>query len=117
MQAHIIDSQRLVRLTQNPDTLRVLVKPSERLNFSSARRPATPERLSETSPGKCGGRILGLYTANFLMLSGESQRHAGRLPDLQTPHGRSTTQDTKEGYLNSHWQELPQQPVVSSTVV
>ena len=71
MQAHIIDLQRLVRLTQNPDTLRVLREAIRTAQLLLRKEARNTRRATQTRPSKCGCNILGLYAANFLMLIGE----------------------------------------------
>ena len=119
MQAHIIDLQRLVRLTNNSDSLRVLheaitaAKAQDRDEARQARRAARYQarRQRQQDSGALRCRLRRVEWRRLNVMRVESQM------GLQLGQGISG-QDTTQGYLRSYW--LEQQglhPGVSSTVV
>ena len=118
MQAHIFDLQRLVRLTKNPDTLRVL---SEAITTARARKhhEARERRrairnqarlMRQQSSGALRRRLRRVEWRNINDMRVESQTA------IMLAQGVGT-QATREDYLRTHWLGQPQEPNVSSTVV
>ena len=118
MEAHISDLRRLVKLTTNRDTLRVLSDA-----ISKARRRARDDARQERRAARYQARHQRRQMSVNLRRLLPNTKWA-KLNDLrvETQTARSVadgvgTQDTREGYLHTHWQGQPQQPNVSSTVV
>ena len=118
MQAHILDLKLLSKLTQNPDTLRVL---------SEAITTARVQARHEARKNRRAIRDQALQTRR--QASADLRRKHRRcqwrnLNDMRVESQTAImlgqgvgTQATRENYLRTHWLWQPQHPNVSSTVV
>ena len=118
MQAHILDLRRLVKLTDNPDTLRVLseaitaAKTQARDEKRQRRRAARDQarRQRQQTSGALRRRLSLVEWRGLNGMRVDSQM------DLQLRQGIGG-QDTIQGYLRSYWWRQGRNPDVSSTVV
>ena len=118
MQAHILDLKRLFKLTQNPDTLRVLseaitkARAQKRHEAREHRRAIRNQarQMRQQNSGALRRLLRRVERRNLNDMRVESQTA------IMLAQGVGT-QATREDYLHSHWLGQPQQPNMSSTVV
>ena len=118
MQAHIIDLRRLVRLTQNPDTLRVLREAIRTAQLQLRQQARNTRRALRDQARQVRRQNSGALRRQFPNVEWRSLNDMRvETETFELLMAGVGTQDTREGYLKSYWQGRSQQPVVSSTVV
>ena len=118
MQAHILDLKHLSKLTQNPDTLRVLseaittarvqARHEARQNIRAIRDQARQTRRQGSVDLRRKHRRCQWRNLNNMRVESQTVIMLGQ---------GVGTQATREDYLRTHWLGQTQQPNVSSTVV